>query len=259
MEPAGTVKRISQFDPVGAPEVAEHHYRHVHTRFVRGMFRDRVPGVRRYVANRVEAQYDLAGTFEQRPDAWRFVIAESRPTPTAVDGATDGADWLPEQDQELIWQDHLNCIRNIRSHEVTEQVLMRRPSRTPSSTKYLVVLESRRDGADAARWYREEHLPVLTGLVRQAFGARLVISNAVDRQLRVGPVAEEGQRYIGGYLSRTPRVAVEELYFDNAEWAGEFFAGKRVHALYHRSPVLAAAAYRVHEEIGIDRDTGWQD
>jgi hypothetical protein len=249
-------KRIGQFDPARDDRAAaERHYEEVHTLFARRMFRDEAPRVARYATNLALRQYDVGGGFRQQPAAWRWVVTKVAARLLEGEGGRDSTGWLPLDYQQLIWRDHLSCVKNLRSCEVLEEVLATHPAAVPSSVKYLFVVEQGEgvDASSAAAHYRDVHLPALRSLLGRAFGLRLAMTNAVEHQLAVAPLAEEGQVFTGGYDASTSRVAIEEWYFDNWTWGDEFFALPEVQALYLRSPTVLIEGYGVEEVVGLDR------
>ena len=249
------VRRIGQFEPVPhlGRERSERHYREVHTRFARRMFREKSPLLRLYATNVAMAQYDIAGTFHQSPSAWRFVMSEVAASLLEAGGDSDAAGWLPEENQNLTWRDHLNCLCNIRAYEVTQTVLHSNPRARPSSTKFVALIESTGDEARGEEIYQDTHLPGLEKELLDAFGLVFAASNVIERQLETAPVEYPGQMFTGGYVTASPRIAIEEFYFDNADWGYEFFAREPIYALYHRDAVLSTEVYEVEEDIGLAR------
>src|SRR5437868_2018340 len=87
-------------------EECDRHYLASHFRFAATTFRDSVDAVLAYHSNRAVAQFDLNGTFHERPDDWRFVI-------TQWDDSGDGGHavgWLDERIRLLFFNDRPKCI-----------------------------------------------------------------------------------------------------------------------------------------------------
>lgn len=250
------MKRISRFQPVAAlgRERSERHYSEVHHRFARRMFREEGEHLKRYVANRAVAQYDLDGGFGEEPAAWRFVIVE------VSDDMPGAAGFLPEHLQELIWLDHRKCIERIEGSEVDERVVVDRRSGQMSFAKYLFIHAAVggsgarcAEPAARARYYEEAHLPALAAAFASAYGARLLLSNVVRRQAATSDDFGAGAAYTGGYQDAPSLLAFEELYFDNDDWGDEFFADRRIRSLMRDSPLGRAEGYKVVETVGVDK------
>lgn len=244
-------KRFNRFDPVRSRsfEEAERHYVEIHHRFARDMYRYGGDAVFLYVANRALRQYDVNGEFEQEPSAWRWVIHEE------VDGLEQANEWLPEWARETIWRDHLNCIRNIRVREVDPDVDIDRRTGQMIFVKY--VFEYHRGDETSLEaceeHYRREHLPVLESELADAFGFRRFVSNRVTRVGETIPFEEEGQIVTGNFLPSSPTHRIEEYWFDNAAWGGEFFRRDAIRRLVHGSFYESAEGYLVDVRCGVDK------
>ena len=223
---------MNRFSPPPAVgrEAAERHYVEAHHPFMRRMFREHGEHVRRYVSNVALAQYDIGGGFREQPSAWRFVITE-------VD---DPAAFLPEHFQALIWEDHRKCLQDIDAWEVEETVVVDRRSGQTGLVKYLFL-------------HQAEPPPALGALFAAAYGARLYLSNRVLREAATTDEHGPGAAYSGGYRDTAQLAALDELWFDNAAWAEEFFASEPVLGLLRDSPLGRVEGYRVAEAIGVDK------
>lgn len=243
------MKRISQLSPppnIGR-ERAEQHYAEVHHPFARKMFREHGHLMTRYVANLALAQHDLNGHFLERPTGWRFVITE------VSDEIANASEWIPAHMQELIWVDHQKCIVDIRASEVEASVLVDRRSGQVSSAKYLLFFSAVNDDMAGLRETYREHAATMQRHFADAYGARLFISNEVRRQAETADAHGSGDAYTGGYADRTAFVAIEELYFDNVGWGGEFFAAPPIVELMRSSVFGHVEGYQVREDIGVDK------
>ncbi len=237
---------ISRFDPVSTHPVeeSERHYRDVHFRFARHLLRGK-PQVRSYHTNRVLAQHDLNGDWQQRPTAWRFVILRFEPG--------RGLE-LTQDEQQTIARDHPNCLRNLRSCPVEEEVLLDEVRGQTALDKYLVELDRRPESPPEEAAAHVDGL--VTGLLEQARGAFGVRRITVHRVLGEGetePMDEAGQRPTGRMLAETTKLAYVEVYVDHDEWGDELFARPRVRELLRDPWFGIANAYRVEERCGIDR------
>jgi hypothetical protein len=225
------VKRITRFNPAGDRDAAERHYTEAHHPFMRRMFRDHGEHVIRYVANRAVAQYDLGGGFGERPSAWRFVITE----------VGDASAFLPARFQPLIWEDHRKVLQDIDAWEVDEEVVVDRRSGQTGLVKYLLLHPPGAPGAS------------LREAFARAYGARLYVSTRVLREAATPDDFGPGAAYAGAYRPAPKVGAVDELWFDNAAWAEEFFAAPAVLAQLRDGAGGRVEGYRVTEAIGVDK------
>jgi hypothetical protein len=236
-------KVIGKFDPVSNRtfEEAERHYMEVHTQFARKMFRDHGPTVERYVINRAMRQYSVAGHFDQKPRAWRWVINHL------------GDEFLPERMLPLIWRDHTNVLKNIRACQVEETIVASRLNGQTSTVKFLVEHDRRAGQSveEAKEFYEGQFLPTLTPLLEDALGFRLFGSNAVQAEAETEDSEEEAQIMTGGFRE-TNKYAYDEIWFDNEEWADSLFSRPEVYELLQFGP-LDTSAYLIDENTGIDR------
>lgn len=239
-------KTISEFQPLAASTRAEadRYYREVHSRFARGFLRE-MASVRSYHTGLAVASYDVAGGWAAPPRAFRYVVLR-------YDPGTE-LPWTPEL-RERITQDHRVFLRELRGFAVDEEVLLDRLSGQTALVKYQFE-HDRVPGepveAGAARW--RSQLDRLAELAGDAFGLRLLLADHVLHETRSDPVDEPGQRSTGVPLPDTPRQGFVELYFDQAEWAGEWFAREDVRAALLGEGWGRAGGVRVVEECGLDR------
>lgn len=239
-------KTVSHFLPLSTvtAEDADRHYLRVHTRFARNLLRG-MDHVVSYHTDRAVAEYDLNGGWAQRPHAFRFVVLRLLPG--------RGLEFPPEV-RELIVEDHRRFLRELRPFRVREEVVLDRLSGQTALEKYVFELD-RPDGVgpEAARRYLDERVAELVGEAAHAFGIRQVVVDHVESEGATAPVDEPGQRTLPGTLPETSRQAFVEIWFDQREWAEEWFARSAVRAVLQDRYWSAARGYRVEERCGIDR------
>ena len=244
------MKRISRLNPppsVGR-ERAERHYTTVHHPFARRLLRDHGPRVRRYSVDRADWQYSLSGRFEEQPTAWRFVVLE------VDDDLPDALGYLPPWVQPLLWTDHAKCIERMAAWEVEARTVVDRRSGQLSSAKFVFLYESAaKDGGDRLAHYRDVHVPALADLVRDAFGARLYVSNTVIREAETSDEHGPAASYTGAYLERSTLLAIDEIWFDNIEWGADAFGSAPGLALLRDSELGRVEGYAVEETVGVDK------
>lgn len=245
------MKRIDRFDPVTTQplEESERHYVEVHHPFARSIFRRDDSRVYQYVANRAVRQYDVNGGFDQRPDAWRFVIEE------VDDDIQTANEWLPAWVQQSVWRDHTNCIRNIQAFDVNAEEVLDRRSGQMVFVKYLFEYDRPADvtADELDEHYSTNHLPALRERLRDAFGFRLFVTNRVLRQVAADDLEEEGQVLTDQYLRETYRYRYEEYWFDNSAWGEEFFRQDEVQSLLRSSAYASMSGYEVVVRCGVDK------
>ena len=156
-------KSIGRFDPTPSrtPEECERHYTQVHVRMAQDLLRP-VPSLLSYHTNRAVAQADVNGGWHQRPRAWRFVVLRFTPGATLA--------FTPEQN-EMVAQDHVNCLYRMRHCDVEETVLMDRLERQLTLAKFLIEA---RGPAEPAKLVRLSE-------ARQARAARQSSDKGEDR------------------------------------------------------------------------------
>jgi hypothetical protein len=206
-------KVIGRFDPTPSrtPEECERHYTQVHVRMAQDLLRP-MPSLLSYYTNRAVAQADVNGGWNQRPRAWRFVVLRFTAGETLA--------FTPDQN-EMVAQDHVNCLYRLRSCDVEERVLVDRVDGQLSLAKFMIEAD-RAPGFDAAAAW--ESFNAMADRVRRvtdgAFGIRRLILNRVLNEVECEPVDVEGQRPIG-LLKDTTRVGYIEAYFDHSRWGEE--------------------------------------
>ena len=183
------MKRITQIDPSSrvVVETADSYYETVHSPFARRSFLRDVEHIVRYGWNRVQGQYDLTGGFDQRPDAWRFIVTEWADRPD-LDGAGQPIPAPPELMDALV-ADHVNFLSNMRPFDVAESVLFDACTGQLSLAKFIFTFGS-------GGLSREQHREVVSALAAEltdAVGARRAVTNRVLRQRLTLPIEEPGQ------------------------------------------------------------------
>ena len=214
-------KVIGRFDPTPSrtPEECERHYTEVHVRMAQELLRP-MPTLLSYYTDRAVAQADVNGGWRQRPSAWRFVVLRFTPGETLA--------FTPEQN-EMVAQDHVNCLCRLRSCEVEEDVLLDRLNSQLALAKFMIEADRAPGvGADAAWTSLRELAGRIQRTMDGAFGARRLIVNRVLNEVECEPLDAEGQRLIG-LLEDTTRLGYIEAYFDHPRWGeetlGAFAAG----------------------------------
>jgi hypothetical protein len=203
-------KSISRFMPTPSRtrEECERHYTEVHVRMAQNLLRP-MPALVSYHINRAVAQADVNGGWAKRPRAWRFVVLRFAPGEVLA--------FSPEQN-EMVAQDHVNCLYRLRHSDLEETVLLDRRSGQLALAKFLFEAD-RGPGVSAEDGWAA--FSAIAGRIRaemeSAFGARLLILNRVLNEVECEPVDVEGQRPIG-LLEETTRVGYLEIYFDHARW-----------------------------------------
>lgn len=239
-------KTISQFQSLAASTRAEcdRYYREVHTRFARGFLRE-MEHVRSYHVGLAESSYDVAGGWAAPPRTFRYVVLRFDPGTGLAMG--------PEL-RERITQDHRLFLRELRAFAVEEEVLVDRLRGQTSLVKYQFEYDRPPGEPSAAGASRlREQLDRLVGLADQAFGLRLLIADHVLFENASEPVDEPGQRGTGERLPGTARQAFLELYFDQPEWAEEWFRRDDVRSALLGGGWGLAYGVKVAEECGLDR------
>jgi hypothetical protein len=147
-----------------------------------------MPSLLSYRTNPALAQADVNGGWAQRPRAWRFVVLRFIPGETLA--------FTPEQN-EIVAQDHVNCLYRLRSCEVEERVEFDRIGRGLALAKFMIEADRHRTVGRHA-W---SAFTALAGRVQAtmagAFGARALIVNRVVNEVECERVDVEGQRPIG--------------------------------------------------------------
>lgn len=237
-------KSIGRFDPTPSrtPEECERHYTQVHVRMAQDLLRP-MPSLLSYHTVRAVAQADVTGGWNQRPRAWRFVVLRFTPGATLAFSA---------EQNEMVAQDHVNCLYRLRQGDVDEHVLLDRVGGQLAMAKFMIEAD-RAPGVDAGTaWDAFTRLADrVHSAMDGAFGARRLILNRVLNEVKCEPLDVEGQRPIG-LLKDTTRVGYIEAYFDHARW-GEDALGVLAAEGILRDPALADAnLLRVEELAPLD-------
>ena len=237
-------KSIGRFDPTPSrtPEECERHYTQVHVRMAQDLLRP-VPSLLSYHTNRAVAQADVTGGWNQRPRAWRFVVLRFTPGETLA--------FTPEQN-EMVAQDHVNCLYRLRQGDVDEHVLLDRVDRQLALAKFMLEAD-RAAGVEAdAAWAAFSALADrLRGVMDGAFGARRLIVNRVLNEVECEPMDVEGQRPIG-LLENSTRVGYIEAYFDHARWGEEALGGLVAEGALRDHALVDVNLLRVEELAPLD-------
>jgi hypothetical protein len=206
-------KVIGRFDPTPSrtPEECERHYTEVHVHMAQDLLRP-MPSLLSYHTNRAVAQADVNGTWRQRPRAWRFVVLRFTPGETLA---------FTTEQNEMVAQDHVNCLCRLRSCEVDEHLLLDRVRGQLALAKFMIEAD-RGPGVDGeAAWRAFSRLADrVHGIVDGAFGARRLILNRVLNEVECEPLDVAGQRPVG-LLEDSTRVGYIEAYFDHRRWGEE--------------------------------------
>jgi len=238
-------KSISRFEPTPsrAPEECERHYTQVHVRMAQNLLRP-MTGLRSYHIDRALAQADVSGGWAQRPRAWRFVFLRFTPGETLA--------FTPEQN-EMVAQDHVNCLYRLRHCDVEETVIVDRIDGQLAMAKFMIEAD-RPPAVDAhSAWRRFTELAArVEGIMGNAFGARRLILNRVLNELECEPVEVEGQRPIG-VLDQTTRVGYIEAYFDHRRWGEEALTPLIVDGSLRDPALTSVNLLHVEEFAALDR------
>ena len=203
-------KVIGRFDPTPSrtPEECERHYTQVHVHMAQDLLRP-MPSLVSYYTDRAVAQADVNGGWAQRPQAWRFVVLRFAPGETLA--------FTPEQN-EMVAQDHVNCLYRLRSCEVQETVLLDRLDGQLTLCKFMIEADRDPSVDPDEAWGAFTALAQRTlAAMQQAFGARRLLLNRVVNEVECAPLDVEGQRPIG-LLADTTRLGYIEAYFDHWRW-----------------------------------------
>ena len=226
-------KSVSRFVPTPSrtPEECERHYTEVHVRMAQELLRP-MPALVSYHVNRAVAQADVVGGWAQRPRAWRFVVLRFDPGEVLA---------FSEEQNEMVAQDHVNCLYRLRHTDVEESVLLDRRNGQLALAKFLLEAD-RAPGVGADEGWAAFSALADRGRAQMdgAFGARLLILNKALNEVECEPVDVEGQRPIG-LLDETTRVGYLEIYFDHARWGREAL-----------SPLVADGALRPPELVDVN-------
>jgi hypothetical protein len=237
-------KSIGRFDPTPSrtPEECERHYTQVHVRMAQDLLRP-MRSLLSYHTDRAVAQADVNGGWNQRPRAWRFVVLRFTPGATLA--------FTPKQN-EMVAQDHVNCLYRLRQGDVDEHVLLDRVDGQLALAKFIIEAD-RAPGVDArAAW---DVFTRLADRVRSAmdgaFGARRLILNRVLNEIECEPLDVEGQRPVG-LLEDTTRVGYIEAYFDHARWGEEALGVLGADGVLHNPALRDVNLLRVEEQAPLN-------
>jgi hypothetical protein len=238
-------KSISRFDPTPSrtPEECERHYTEVHVPMAQNLLRP-MAGLRSYHVDRALAQLDVSGGWRQRPRAWRFVVLRF------ADGETLA--FTPEQN-EMVAQDHVNCLYRLRHSDVEETVVLDKLDGQLSLAKFMIEAD-RSPGADAAAaWDVFTNLADrVRAIMKDALGARRLIVNRVLGELDCEAVDVEGQRPVGS-LEDTTRVGYIEAYFDHRRWGAEALCALATDSALRDPALVGVNLLYVEEFAALDR------
>jgi hypothetical protein len=237
-------KSIGRFDPTPSrtPDECERHYTQVHVRMAQDLLRP-MPSVLSYHTNRAVAQADVTGRWNQRPRAWRFVVLRFTPGATLA--------FSPGQN-EMVAQDHVNCLYRLRQGDVDEHVLLDRLERQLALAKFIIEADRAPEVDADTAW---EVFSALADRVRDvmdgAFGARRLIVNRMLNEVECEPLDVEGQRPIG-LLDDTTRVGYVEAYFDHSRWGEEALGVLAADGLLRDPALVGVNLLRVEELAPLD-------
>jgi len=159
--------------------------------------------------------------------------------------------FTPEQN-EMVAQDHVNCLYRLRQGDVDEHVLLDRVDRQLALAKFMLEAD-RAAGVEAdAAWAAFSALADrLRGVMDGAFGARRLIVNRVLNEVECEPMDVEGQRPIG-LLEDSTRVGYIEAYFDHARWGEEALGGLVAEGALRDHALVDVNLLRVEELAPLD-------
>jgi hypothetical protein len=238
-------KSISRFDPTPSrtPQECERHYTEVHLRMAQDLLRP-MPALVSYHVNRAVAQADVAGGWAQRPRAWRFVVLRFDPGAALAFSA---------EQNEMVAQDHVNCLYRLRHSDVEETVLLDRRHEQLAMAKFLLEADRAPGTGGAEAWAAFTAMAErVRERMEEAFGARLLILDRALNELECEPVDVEGQRPIG-VLADTTRVGCMELYFDHPRWGREALGPLVAEGLLRPAGLIDVNLLQVEEHAPLSR------
>jgi hypothetical protein len=238
-------KHFSRFDatPSRSPEECERHYTTVHVRMAQEALRP-MPSFLSYHTNRAVAQADITGGWKQRPRAWRFVVLRFKPGETLA--------FSPAQN-EMVAQDHVNCLYRLRSCDAEETVLFDGIRGQTALAKFMLEADRPASVDPEQAWGSFTELADrVRSAMDGAFGARALFLNRVLNEVECEPIDVEGQRPIG-ILDETTRVGYLEAYFDHRRWGEEALSVlARDGALGRVRDLVDVNLLRVEEQAPLD-------
>jgi hypothetical protein len=237
-------KVIGRFDPTPSrtPEECERHYTRVHVRMAQELLRP-MPSLLSYYTNRALAQADVTGAWEQRPRAWRFVVLRFAPGETLA---------FTAEQNEMVAQDHVNCLCRLRSCEVEEAVLLDRLDGQLTLAKFMIEAD-RAPGVEPEQAWQAfaELADRVQAMMNGAFGSRSLFLNRVVNEVECEPLDVEGQRPIG-LLEETTRLGYIEAYFDHRRWGEESLAPLAANGGLRQSSLVDVNLLHVEEQAPLD-------
>jgi hypothetical protein len=238
-------KSFSRFEPTPSrtPDECERHYTQVHVRMAQELLRP-MPALISYHVDRAVAQADVGGGWAQRPRAWRFVILRFDPGETLA---------FSDEQNEMVAQDHVNCLYRLRHSDVEETVRLDRRQGQLALAKFIIEAD-RAPGVSADDgWAAFDAMAArVRGQMEGAYGARLLILNRVLNEVECEPIDVEGQRPIG-MLDETTRVGYLEIYFDHQRWGREALAPLVAEGLLRPSGLVDVNLLQVDERAPLSR------
>jgi hypothetical protein len=203
--------------------------------------------LRSYHTNRAVAQADITGGWAQRPRAWRFVVLRF--------DAGEALAFTAEQN-EMVAQDHVNCLYRMRHCDVEESVLIDRLDGQLALAKFVIEADRPLTVDASQAWNAFSALAErVQAAMASAFGARRLLVNRAINELATEAVDVEGQRPIG-LLEATPRVGYIEAYFDHPRWGEEVLAGLAAGERLRDPSLTDVNLLRVEELAPIDKNQG---
>jgi hypothetical protein len=156
-------------------------------------------------------------------------------------------------ENEMVAQDHVNCLYRLRHCDVEESKLFDRLDGQLALAKFVIEADRPPDVDADVAWHE------FTGVadcVHEAMevtpAARVLFLNRALNEVECEPVDVEGQRPIG-LLAETTRVGYIEAYFDHRRW-GEEALSEIVRTGALRNPALTGVNL-LHVEEGAALDT----
>jgi hypothetical protein len=202
-----------------------------------------MPALVSYHTNRAIAQADVTGGWAMGPRAWRFVFLRFAP------GAM--LEFSPAEN-EMVAQDHVNCLYRLRHCDVEESKLFDRLDGQLALAKFLIEADRPRDVDAELAWHE---FTELAGRVREAMEAtptaRMLFLNRALNEVECEPVDVEGQRPIG-LLDETTRVGYIEAYFDHRRWGEEALSEIVVAGALRNAALAEVNLLHVEERTALD-------
>ena len=203
-----------------------------------------MPSLLSYHTNRAVAQADVNGGWSQRPRAWRFVVLRFTPGETLA--------FSPEQN-EMVAQDHVNCLYRLRSCDVEETVLLDRLGGQMALAKFM--LEADRPAAvdPEQAW---SAFTELADRVPRRWTARSALGRCSSTACSTRSSASRSTWRVSGRSAsstRRTRVGYIEAYFDHRRWGEEALGVlSRDGALGRVRDLVDVNLLRVEEQAPLD-------